>query len=83
MSEEDKIVSKANSDAYTDNWERLFGFQLPVGQKTVKDRVDLGLSPSTVVEDYVEEIEGQTVRSSSITEDEDHSGIAWGTWNED
>ena len=55
MNEEEKIVSKANSDAYTDNWERLFGFQLPVGQKTVKDRVDLGLSPSTVVEDYVDE----------------------------
>ena len=55
MSEEDKIVSKANSDAYTDNWERLFGFQLPAGQKTVKDRVDLGLSPSTVVEDFVDE----------------------------
>jgi len=62
---EDKIVSKANSDAYTDNWERLFGNPIPIGQKTVKDRVDLGLSPSTVIEDYVEEIEGQSVRSSS------------------
>jgi hypothetical protein len=55
MNEEEKIVSKPNSDAYADNWERLFGFHLPIGQKTVKDRVDLGLSPSTVVEDYVDE----------------------------
>jgi hypothetical protein len=55
MSEEDKIVSKANSEAYTNNWERLFGNPIPIGQKIVKDRVDLGLSPSTVVEDYVEE----------------------------
>ena len=55
MSEEEKIVSKANSEAYTNNWERLFGNPIPIGQKKVKDRVDLGLSPSTLIEDYVEE----------------------------
>ena len=55
MSEEDKIVSKANSEAYINNWERLFGNPVPIGQKKVKDRVDLGLSPSTLIENYVEE----------------------------
>ena len=55
MSEEDKIVSKANSEAYINNWERLFCNPVPIGQKKVKDRVDLGLSPSTLIEDYVEE----------------------------
>lgn len=65
MSEEDKIVSKPNCEAYETNWERLFGNPQPLGQKKVKDRVDLGLSPSTVMVNYVEEIDGQTVRSSS------------------
>ena len=55
MSEEEKIVSKANSEAYTNNWERLFGNPIPIGQKKVKDRVDLGRWRSTKEEDYVEE----------------------------
>tara|TARA_R110000822_G_scaffold84956_1_gene199225 strand:+ start:86 stop:256 length:171 start_codon:yes stop_codon:yes gene_type:complete len=56
MNGEEKIVSKANSEAYVDNWERLFGNPIPLGQKKVKDRVDLGLSPCTIVEDFVNEL---------------------------
>jgi hypothetical protein len=45
----DPIKVKSTNDKYREGWEIVFG-----KPKRVQDRVDLGLSPSTVIEDYVE-----------------------------
>tara|TARA_R110000782_G_scaffold128240_1_gene219837 strand:- start:139 stop:408 length:270 start_codon:yes stop_codon:yes gene_type:complete len=52
----DKIKTKvAVEDLYRNNWDNIFvGMEpIPAGEDTrPKDRVKLGLSPSTVVEDW-------------------------------
>tara|TARA_B100000795_G_scaffold195045_1_gene149253 strand:+ start:384 stop:560 length:177 start_codon:yes stop_codon:yes gene_type:complete len=51
MSEKDKPFSKTMTQQFEENYEKMFG-KVPVGEsKKPKDRVDLGLSPSTVVQD--------------------------------
>jgi len=45
----DPIKVKSTNDKYREGWDVVFG-----RPKRVQDRVDLGLSPSTVIEDYVE-----------------------------
>lgn len=48
MSAKDKPVSKPNNQKFNDNFDRIFG--KPVGEDTrPKDRVKLGVSPSTKV----------------------------------
>ena len=49
----DTILSKETTDAYRDNYDNIFvGKSAPIGEDTrPKDRVKLGLSPSTVVEE--------------------------------
>lgn len=49
----DSIRSKAQSDKFAENFDRIFGKkQTPLGEDTrPKDRVKLGVSPSTVVEE--------------------------------
>ena len=41
------------SQQFADNYDRIFGKEdIPLGQsKKPKDRVDLGLSPSTIIEE--------------------------------
>ena len=41
------------SQQFADNYDRIFGNKdMPLGQsKKPKDRVDLGLSPSTIIEE--------------------------------
>ena len=53
MSAKDKPVSKPMSQQFADNYNRIFGKEdMPLGQsKKPKDRVDLGLSPSTIIEE--------------------------------
>ena len=51
MSAKDKPVSKPNNQKFSDNFDRIFG--TPVGEDTrPKDRVKLGVSPSTKVEEW-------------------------------
>ena len=49
----DTILSKETTDSYRDNYDNIFvGKATPIGEDTrPKDRVKLGLSPSTVVEE--------------------------------
>lgn len=57
MSAKDRPVSKPMSQQFADNYEKIFGKKLPVGEDTrPKDRVKLGVSPSTDVTE-LEEIE--------------------------
>tara|TARA_R110000737_G_scaffold94430_2_gene128088 strand:- start:646 stop:870 length:225 start_codon:yes stop_codon:yes gene_type:complete len=44
----DPIKVKSTNDKYREGWDIVFG-----NPKRVQDRVDLGLSPSTVIEDYI------------------------------
>tara|TARA_B100000795_G_scaffold125461_1_gene93607 strand:+ start:566 stop:838 length:273 start_codon:yes stop_codon:yes gene_type:complete len=50
----DKIKSKAITDKYSAGWEALFNKSpVPLGEDNKpKDWVKLGLSPSTIVEDW-------------------------------
>lgn len=57
MSAKDKPVSKPNNKAFEDNFDRIFGKNVPVGEDLrPKDRVKLGVSPSTEVSE-LEELE--------------------------
>lgn len=48
----DAIRTRAPSKAYSDGFDRIFGKKTPIGEDTrPKDRVKLGLSPSTIVEE--------------------------------
>ena len=52
MSAQDKPVSKLTNKNFLDNFDRIFNTknELPAWERNrVKDRVDLGLSPSTSV----------------------------------
>ena len=53
MSVKDKPVSKPMSQQFADNYDRIFSKEdMPIGQsKKPKDRVDLGLSPSTIIQE--------------------------------
>ena len=53
MSAKDKPISKPMSKQFADNYDRIFGNKdIPLGQsKKPKDRVDLGLSPSTIIQE--------------------------------
>lgn len=50
----DRLISKRNSDKFLDNFDRIFGKkEAPLGEsKKPKDRVKLGVSPSTKVEEW-------------------------------
>tara|TARA_R110000744_G_scaffold11334_1_gene34431 strand:- start:18 stop:194 length:177 start_codon:yes stop_codon:yes gene_type:complete len=51
MSAKDKPVSKPMSKQFEENYERIFG-KIPLGEdKRPKDRVKLGISPSTIIEE--------------------------------
>jgi|TARA_R110000787_G_scaffold266708_1_gene372914 hypothetical protein len=51
MSAKDKPISKPMSKQFEENYDRIFNNK-PIGQsKKPKDRVDLGLSPSCVIEE--------------------------------
>ena len=54
MSAQDRPVSKQMNAKFSDNYDRIFGKKdVPVGEDTrPKDRVKLGISPSTVVETW-------------------------------
>jgi len=46
------IQTRVTNEAYASGWDRLFGNPVPVGEDTrPKDRVKLGVSPSTIVEE--------------------------------
>ena len=52
MSAKDKPISKPMNKQFADNYDRIFNVksQIPAWERNrVKDRVDLGLSPSTSV----------------------------------
>ena len=53
MSAKDKPVSKPMSKQFEENYDRIFNKEyVPLGQsKKPKDRVDLGLSPSTIIQE--------------------------------
>ena len=50
----DRLTSKGNSDKFRDSFDLIFGKkEIPVGEpKRLKDRVKLGVSPSTDVESW-------------------------------
>ena len=50
MSAKEKPVSKPSTKYYDENYDRIFGKTKAVK----KDRVKLGLSPSTIVEEWVD-----------------------------
>lgn len=55
MSAKDKPVSKPNNKAFNDNFDRIFVKKAPVGEDLrPKDRVKLGVSPSTEVSELKE-----------------------------
>jgi|TARA_R110002074_G_scaffold96464_3_gene209592 predicted methyltransferase MtxX (methanogen marker protein 4) len=46
------IQTKASNEAYAEGWDRLFGNPVPIGEdQRPKDRVKLGISPSTIIQD--------------------------------
>lgn len=53
MSAKDKPISRPMSQQFADNYDRIFNGTPPVPEKVVrkKDRVDLGLSPSTIIQE--------------------------------
>jgi hypothetical protein len=53
MSAKDKPISKPMNQQFADNYDRIFGNKdMPLGQSNKpKDRVDLGLSPSTIIQE--------------------------------
>ena len=53
MSAKDKPISRPMNQQFADNYDRIFNSTPPVPEKAVrkKDRVDLGLSPSTIVQE--------------------------------
>ena len=53
MSAQEKPTSKPMSQQFADNYDRIFRKDdIPIGEDTrPKDRVKLGLSPSTIVEE--------------------------------
>ena len=52
MSAQARPTSKPMSQQFADNYDRIFNKDIPIGEDTrPKDRVKLGLSPSTIVED--------------------------------
>ena len=51
MSAKDKPISKPMNQQFADNYDRIFSNK-PLGESNKpKDRVDLGLSPSTIIEE--------------------------------
>ena len=51
MSAKDKPISKPMSKQFADNYDRIFSNK-PLGESNKpKDRIDLGLGPSTVIEE--------------------------------
>ena len=51
MSAKDKPISKPMNQQFSDNYDRIFSNK-PLGKSNKpKDRVDLGLSPSTIIEE--------------------------------
>ena len=51
MSAKDKPISKPMNQQFADNNDRIFSNK-PLGESNnPKDRIDLGLSPSTVIEE--------------------------------
>jgi len=51
MSAKDRPTSKPMNQQFEDNYDRIFGKKTPIGEDTrPKDRVKLGVSPSTDVE---------------------------------
>jgi len=51
VSAKDKPISKPMSQQFADNYDRIFSNK-PLGESNKpKDRIDLGLSPSTVIEE--------------------------------
>ena len=54
MSAKDKPISKPMNKQFADNYDRIFA-KPPLGEDTrPKDWVKLGLSPSTIVEEWVD-----------------------------
>ena len=52
MSAQARPTSKPMSQQFADNYDRIFKKDVPLGEDTrPKDRVKLGLSPSTIVEE--------------------------------
>ena len=47
----DRLISKANSDKFKDNFDRIFG-KKEAAPTRFKDRTKLGISPSSVVETW-------------------------------
>ena len=47
----DRLISKRNSDKFKDNFDRIFG-KKDVVPTVFKDRVKIGVSPSTDVENW-------------------------------
>tara|TARA_R110000803_G_scaffold172100_2_gene235018 strand:- start:795 stop:1049 length:255 start_codon:yes stop_codon:yes gene_type:complete len=47
----DRLISRANSDKFKDNFDRIFG-KKEAAPTVFKDRVKLGVSPSTSVENW-------------------------------
>jgi len=51
VSAKDKPISKPMNQQFADNYDRIFSNK-PLGESNKpKDRIDLGLSPSTVIEE--------------------------------
>jgi|TARA_R110002126_G_scaffold104152_1_gene237644 hypothetical protein len=49
----DTIRTKAPNDKYSLGWDAIFNQKIPMNERArIKDRVDLGLSPSCIIEEF-------------------------------
>ena len=51
MSAKDKPISKPMNQQFADNYDRIFSNKLLGESNKPKDRIDLGLGPSTLIEE--------------------------------